>query len=229
MIDRRTALICGALIALMLAGAMLRIIVAHDWMAQPVRSGEPLPSLYIFPACSAFVVGVLYCQLHRVRADIARTQPWRRWGALVSISYCAVLLLAQALIIITSLDPGTHLHLRAIYRAVFVLIGIIGLLAVNQLPKLPYFERRFAPGGDLGPIYGPRFMRTQSRLLFLFMIALIAYWLALPPNAGWHPTLYVLLATVCLFAQAITWRRYLGRKWNHQQAPHREGRPGRPC
>ena len=225
MIDRRTALICGALIALMLAEATLRIVVPNDWMLPAIRTRALPLSLYIFPACSAFVVGVLYCQFHRVRADIAKTQPWRKWGALVSISYCAGLLLAQALVITMSLNPGMHLHLWVINRTLFVLIGIMALLAINQIPKLPYFERRFAPGGDLGPIYGPKYMRTQSGVLFVFMIALIAYWLALPPNAGWHPVLYVLLATVCLFAQAIAWRRHLGHKWNLQEAASRGGAP----
>jgi hypothetical protein len=229
-IDRRTAFICVALIVLMLAGAMWRITVPDDWMLQAIRPSAPLLPLFIFPACSAFVVGVLYCQLLRVRADIAKTGPWRKWGARVSISYCAALLLAQALVIIMSLEPGMHLHLWAVYRALFVLIGLMFLVAVNQMPKLPYFERRFAPGGDLGPIYGPRFMRTQSRLLFVFMTALMAYWLALPwlalsQDARRHSVLYVLLATVCLFAQSIALRRHLCRKWNLEQLASRGVNP----
>jgi hypothetical protein len=224
-IDRRTALICVAFIAFMLAGAMWQIIVPDEWTVQAVRTRAPLLPLFVFPACSAFVVGVFYCQFHRVRGDIATLQPWRKWGAFVTISYCAGLLAAQVLVIIASHNPGMHLHLWVIYRTLFVLIGIMALLAINQIPKLPYFERKFAPGGDLGPIYGPRFMRTQSRILLLFMIALIAYSLALPPNAGWHSALYALLATVCLFAQSIAWRRHLGRKWNLQHAASSGGAP----
>ncbi|CCE12015.1 membrane hypothetical protein [Bradyrhizobium sp. STM 3843] len=228
MIDRRTALICGTLIALMLAGAMFWFIVPNDWIVQAVQPRASLPSLFIFPACSAFVVGVLYGHGRGERTDSARNEPWRKWGATVSMSYCIVLLLAQALVIITRLDLGIHLELRAIYRALFVAVGIIFLLGVNQLPKLPYFERRVAPGGNLGPVYGPRFMRIQSRLMFVFGIALIAYWLALPPHPGWHPTFYALVATICLFAQAIAWRRHLSRKWNLQQPGSRGPTPGTP-
>jgi hypothetical protein len=60
------------------------------------------------------------------------------------------------------------------------------LLAINQMPKLPWFDSRFAPGGDLGPIYGPRYMRTHSRALVGFMIVVIAYNLAAPPSMGWR-------------------------------------------
>ena len=75
MIDRRTALICVALIALMLAVAMWQIIVLDEWTVQ----AAPLLTLFVFPTCSAFVVGVLYFQFHRARGDITKLQAWRRW------------------------------------------------------------------------------------------------------------------------------------------------------
>ena len=215
MIDRKTALICAATIAVMLAAAV--------WRITTVQNGAPLQLLllFVFPACSAFVVSVLYCQCYRVKGDVTKVQPWRTWGTFVSISYCLGVLSAQAVVIIMSLDLGIRSYLWAIYRTLFALIGIMALLAINQMPKLPWFERRFSPGGDLGPIYGPRYMRTQSRILFVFMAAAIAYSLTPKPNAEWNSALYILVATVCLFVQSIAWRYHLGRKWNLEQMASR--------
>jgi hypothetical protein len=108
-------------------------------------------------------------------------------GAFVSISYCALLLLLQAVLIVMSVNLGMHSPLWAIYRTLGVLVGIMALVAFNQMPKLPYFERRFAPGGDLGSIYGPRYIRTQSRVLIVFMVAWIAFILAWTPSMGSRP------------------------------------------
>ena len=93
----------------------------------------------------------------------------------------------------------------------------MSLLAINHMPKLPWFDSRFALGGDLGPIYGPRYMRTQSRALVAFMIAVIAYNLAAPPAMGWRPVPSILLATALFVAWSIAWRFHLGRKWKLEQ------------
>jgi hypothetical protein len=85
------------------------------------------------------------------------------------------------------------------------------------MPKLPWFERRFAPGGDLGPIYGPRYMRTQSRIVVVFMIAVTAYSLAAPPPVAWRSAPYILLATALLVVWSIIWRIQLGRKRKFDQ------------
>lgn len=168
MIDRKTALLCAALIVLMLVMAVWRISTLEHWTIE-FRNGAAitLPSLrpLILPACSAVVVGILYWAGLRASADAAKLEPWRKWGAFVSISYCGCLLLTQVVVIITSLKPDLPLHPSAIGRTLGILIAIMSLLAVNQIPKLPYFERRSAPGGDLGPIYGPRYIRIRARIL----------------------------------------------------------------
>jgi hypothetical protein len=222
-IDRKTALLCAALIVIMLVMAVWRIITPEHWTIA-VQNGAPLPSLrlLIFPACSAFVVGALYWAGLRARADAAKVEPWRKWGAFVSISYCGGVLLMQAVLFIRRFAPDLPLLPSAISRTLGVMIAIMSLLAINQIPKLPYFERRLSIGGDLGPIYGPRFMRTISRILALFMIAAIAYLLAAAPSMAWHSTLLFFLATAILMVWSAAWRLHLGRKWKRQQLAGRE-------
>jgi hypothetical protein len=212
-IDRRTVPVCLTLIALMLAAAACRIIMLEDWT---VLSVQHRALLFVWPAAGAF--GVLVLE-QPSSADVARLQPWRTWGAFVSISYCALLLLFQAVLILMSVNIGMHLYLRAIARALGVLMGIMIIVAINQKPKLPYFERRFAPGGDLGPIYGPRYERTGSRIAIVFMVAVIAFSLA-APSMGLRPTLFllvILLAAAFLLVWIIAWRRHLGRRWRLEQ------------
>jgi hypothetical protein len=223
-IDRKTALRCAALIVLMLVMAVWRISTLERWTIEFQNgAATTLPSLrpLIFPACSAFLVGVLYRAGLRAKADAAVLEPWRKWGAFVSIGYCGCLLLTQVVIIIRSLKPDLPLYPSAIGRTLGILIAIMSLLAINQIPKLPYFERRSAPGGDLGPIYGPRYTRTISRILALFMIVAIAYFLVATPAMAWRATLLFLLATAFFMVCSIAWRLHLGRKWKRQQLGER--------
>jgi hypothetical protein len=223
-IDRKTALLCAALIVLMLVMAAWRISALEHWTIE-FQNGAAitLPSLrpLTFPACSAFLVGVMYYAGLRARADAAKLEPWRKWGAFVSISYCGCLLLTQVVVIIRSLKPDLPLHPSAIGRTLGILIAIMSLLAINQIPKLPYFERRTVLGGDLGPIYGPRYMRTISRILALFMVAAIAYFLAATPDMAWRSTLSFFLATALFMVCSIAWRLHLSRKWKRQQLAER--------
>jgi hypothetical protein len=215
-IDRKTALLCAALIVFMLVFALWRISTLEHWTIE-FQNGAAvtLPSLrpLIFPACSAFFVGVMYLKGLRARADAAKIEPWRQWGAFVSISYCVVLLLTQVVLIIKSLRPDLPLDLSAIGRTAGVIISIMLLLGFNQVPKLPYFERRFAPGGDLGPIYGPRYVRIQSWIMLVFSIAMIVFFLAPAPNMAW--TLFIVIPFLTVWS--IAWRLHLGRKWKRQQ------------
>jgi hypothetical protein len=64
-------------------------------------------------------------------------------------------------------------------------------------------------------------MRTQARIWVLFAIALIAYFIAAPPSAGWRSTLFVFLAMAFLMAWSIARRLHLGRKWKRQQLAER--------
>ena len=218
MIDRRTAFASAALIALMLVVAVWRIIMLDDWTTLPIQNEAPLSSLllFFFPACSALVVGALYWESRAVRADEAKVRPWRQWGKSLSLTYCGGLLLLQGVLIVQSLGVAM-LDISTIGRTLGVLLAIMCLLAINQMPKLPWFERRFAPGGNLGPIYGPRYMRTQSRMVVVFMIAVIAYSLAAPPTMAWRSAPYILIAAALLVVWSITWRIQLGRRWKLEQ------------
>jgi hypothetical protein len=221
MIERKTALVCAVLISLMLVAAVGQIAMLDDWTTLAVQKGASLPSLFlfVFPAASALVVGALYWSGRGARANDAKLQPWRRWGKFLSISYCGGLLLLQGVLVVRSRGVDVlPLDLSAISRTLAVLLSIMSLLAINHMPKLPWFDSRFALGGDLGPIYGPRYMRTQSRALVAFMIAVIAYNLAAPPAMGWRPVPYILLATALFVVWSIAWRFHLGRKWKLEQS-----------
>ena len=219
MIDRKTTLASAALIALMVVAAGWRINMLDDWTSLPIENEAAFPPLlfFFFPACSALVVGALYWDSPGARADDAKIYHWRKWAKSLAISYCGGLLLLQGVVMVRSLDLDTALDLSAAGRTLGVLMAIMCLLAINQMPKLPWFERRFAPGGDLGPIYGPRYMRTQSRILVVFMIAVIAYSLATPQPVACRLAPYILLATALLVVWSFIWRIQLGRKWKLEQ------------
>jgi hypothetical protein len=127
------------------------------------------------------------------------------------------MLLLQGVLIVWSFGLDIPFDLSPIGRVGGILLAIMSLLAINQMPKLPWFERKFAPGGDLGPIYGPRYMRTQSRILVVFMIAVIAFGLTTPPTMTWRSAPYILLATAFLMVWSIAWRFHLGRKSQAKQ------------
>lgn len=215
MINRKTALRCAALVALMLAIAVWRIATLEHWTIA-VQNGAPVSSLrlLIIPACGAFVVAVLYWR--RPGIDAAKLEPWRKWGAFVSISYVVVCLLLQAGLVLKSLQPDLLLDVSAIGRTAGVVVSILLLLGFNQIPKLPYFERRFAPGGELGPIHGPRYLRIQSWIMLVFSIAMIAFFLA--PGMVWRA---LFIATPCIMVWSIAWRLHLGRKWKRERSAER--------
>jgi hypothetical protein len=221
-IDRKTALLCATMIALMLVAAVWRIVTLEDWTTLAVQHGAPLTSLrmFIFPACSALVVGALYWSGPKAGADAAKIQPWRRWGAPLSLGYCGGMLLLQCVLIVESLGLDMPLRLSAVSRALGLVMAILSLLAINRMPKLPYFEQTFAPGGELGPIYGPRYVRTVSRILVVFMIAVIAYSLA-APGTGWRSALFIVLAAAVLVVWSVAWRYHLARKWSFEQMAQR--------
>ncbi|HYX02553.1 MAG TPA: hypothetical protein VE963_10725, partial [Reyranella sp.] len=56
-----------------------------------------------------------------------------------------------------------------------------------------------------------------SRILVVFMIAVIAYSLAAPPAMAGRLAVYVLLAAALLVVWSIAWRCHLGRKWRLEQ------------
>jgi hypothetical protein len=189
------------------------------WATLPIQNEGPWPSLllFFFPACSALVVGAMYWEGGGAGAGDEKLQPWREWGKSLSIAYCGGLLLLQGVVIVRSLGLELPIDLSLLGRAGGIVLAIMCLLAVNQMPKLPWFERRVAPGGALGPIYGPRYMRTQSRIVVVFMTAVIAYSLAAPPTMAWRFALHIVLAASLVLAWSITWRLHLGRTWRLEQ------------
>jgi hypothetical protein len=215
MIDRRTGLLCAALIVLMFIMAVWRIITLEQWTTVRENGGTASSLVLLaFPANGAFFVGVPYWGL-RARADAAKLEPWRKWAAFLSIGSCGVLLLIQLVVIIGSLHVDLPLPLSAIGPTLIVMMMIMWLLAINQVLKLPYFERRLSFGGDLGPIYGPRFTRAKARVAGLMsMSATIVSLLAPTPGMA----SFVFVAVACVIAWIIAWRLNLARKWKRQQS-----------
>jgi hypothetical protein len=176
--------------------AVWRISTLEQWTFTGL-DGATVPSLVllVLPAVGAFVVGVVYWDL-RPRADAAKLQPWRKLAAFLSICCCGSLLLMQLVVIIGSLHVDLPLPLPAIRRTLSVMMMIMLLLAVNRVPKLPYFERRSSIGGDLGPIYGPRYMRVKARVAALMIM--IAAIVSLTPTPGM--AIFVFVAVTCVIA-----------------------------
>jgi hypothetical protein len=222
-IDRKTALQCAGLIALMSIAGAWQLLMLDDWTTIPVGNGASLSSLllFVFPASSALVAGSLYWNGRRPRADEAKVQAWRKWGRFFSLSYCGGLLAMQGVLVVRTLGLDVPFDLSAMARALAVLLSIVSLLAINQMPKLPWLESRAKVGGDLGPIYGPRFMRTQSRVLVVFLIAVVVYNVAAPPVTAWRSTAFILLAAALLVVWSVAWRFHLGRKWKIEQSAAR--------
>jgi len=214
MVDRKIALLCTTLVVLMFGLTFWRIITPEQlrFAGQNGATAPPLLLLF-FPASSALFVGALYWSNLRPRADVAKLEPWRKWGAFLSISYCGGLLLIQVILITRSLNVDLPVDLPAIVRTLAVMLPVICLLAINQAPKLPHFERKWA----LGPIYGPRYIRAVSRSLAAFMIAAIAY-LIMTPVGGRSTSILFSLAAAFLMAWSIAWRLHLARKWKRQQS-----------
>lgn len=219
MVDRKVALLCATLVVFMFGLAFWRIITPEQ-LSVASQSGATAPSLFLlfFPASSALFVGVLYWSNFRARANAAKLEPWRKWGAFLSISYCGGLLLIQVMLIIKSLNVDLPLDLSAIVRILAVMLTVMCLLAINQAPKLPHFERRLVSGWGLGPIYGPRYIRVVSKGLALFAIAAIAYLVIMTPTGGRSTSFLFSLVAACFMVWCIAWRVHLARKWKRQQS-----------
>jgi len=208
MIDRKTTLVCVLLIALMLGAAA---IVA--WNGEAIGSVQwplSLPLVLVFPVCSTLVTAALYSSSRSAIADDAKREPWYRWGRFLSISYCAGMLLLQGM----QIAPGFGLPVPSpVVSTLRVVMAIMSLLAINQMPKLPWFECRSSPGGELGPVYGPRYVRIVSRIAVLFMLAVFACGLVASSTMGVRAVACILLGTALIVIWSVIWRRHLGHKW----------------
>jgi hypothetical protein len=185
MIDRKTALVSTSLIALMLVAAVVRIVVLDDWPRQAnLDEALRLWQFFTFPFIAAMLVVSLYANGRRAIAVEAKVQPWYEWGRFLSIGVCLCLLAMQGLLVAISLGLQVPvLALVAAGSAILAAEVIIVMQAINQVPKLPWFERRFFPAGELGPVYGPRFLRVTARIWVMCLIAAMACFFALPRHA----------------------------------------------
>jgi hypothetical protein len=213
MIDRKTALICAALTALMFAAALWRVTSPEEWPPHTVWTARLLPSmLFVFPAFCALMTGGLYWRSFRASTD-PRFEPWSRWGKRLSVSYCAGFSLLHGYLVAQSF--GLHLP-SAIGPTLAVLMVIAALLAINQKPKLPWLEW-YSFGGSLGPIYGPRFVRIQSKVALVFGISVLGFAFAAPGTPETRFT-YVVVMTALFLLEIIALRIHLARKWRLKRA-----------
>jgi hypothetical protein len=216
MIERRATWLCAGLVGLMLALSTWRFFTLDGWTVPAVQSDARVPALllFAFPAASALVVAALYWNGHRGAAvSEAKIGPWRRWGTSLAIAYCTGMLLMLSLLVVRTLGLDLPIDLAALARAGGLVLALVALLAINRMPKLPWIEQAFKVGGELGPVYGPRFLRLQSRVVVVFMIAVIAWSLSVPPATAWRSVVYILIASALLAAWSVVARRRLSRRW----------------
>ena len=218
MIDRKAFLVCALLVGLMLAAAVGRIATLDDWTTLVSPQGTPLPALVLlaFPAAGALVAAALYWN-GRGMADEAKARPWHRWGASLAIVYCTGMLLMEGLTIVRSLGLDLPVDLTALARAGGLVLALVSLLAINRMPKLPWVERAFQAGGQLGPVYGPRYLRAQSRATVVFMIVVITWSVSAGPVVAGQSVVYILLATALLVVWSVALRWHFSRKWRLEQ------------
>ena len=212
MIDRKTALVCAALIALMLAAAVTRIMILDDWPRQASLS-EALRiwQFFALPFIAAMLVMSRYANGRQATAVEARIEPCCHWGEFLSIDVCLCVLLMQGLQIATSLGP--HVPLFAVVAAGAAIVAaesVIVLRAINQIPKLPWSERRSFLAGKLGP----RFLRVTARIWVVCFIAAIACLFALPIHA--RP--YIPLAFPLVLVGTLALQLHDGRRWKLEQS-----------
>ena len=210
MIDRKATLVCAVLVVLMLVAAVGHLLTQPDWPTVPALV------LFAFPAASALVVAALYWS-GRGAPDETKIEPWRRWGTSLAIVYCVGMFLMQSLATVRSLGFDLPVDLTALARAGGLVLSLVSLLAINKMPKLPWFERVAGPGGELGPIYGPRYVRMVSRVLVVFMIAVITWSQSVTQPTPWQSAGYILAATALLVVWSLVTRRHFSRKWQLEQ------------
>jgi hypothetical protein len=206
MIDRKTVLVCAGLIALMLVAAVARAIFLDDWTSP--ASQALLWVLILLPASPATLVVTLYANGRRAIAAEATVQPWCASGKRLAIGLCACTLLVQGQQILRSL--GLQVPVSA-GQAIAIAAVIIGLLSMNEIPKLPWFERGFGAGGELGPIYGRRYLRAYGRIWVMGFVAMMACFLVLPAEAWGYIPAAALLPAVCVMVVQRYYRRRLSR------------------
>lgn len=214
MIDRKVALVCATLIALMLAAAVARIIFIHGSPIPANQETALLWQMFLLPFSAAMLAVSLYSNGRRAIAIDAKFQPQYEWGTCLSIGICACLLLIQGLLILVSLDLQTAALVWMLGLAIVLPMAILVFQAINHMPKLPWFERRFFPAGELGPIYGPRYVRANARIWIVCFVAATACVFALPKQA-WP---YIPLALPLVLVESMVLGLHYRRKWELEQS-----------
>jgi hypothetical protein len=212
MIDRKVALVCATLIALMLAAAVARIIFIHGSPIPANQETALLWQMFLLPFSAAMLAVSLYSNGRR--AIDAKVQPQYEWGTCLSIGICACLLLIQGLLIPASLDLLTAALVWTLGLAILIPMAILVFQAINHMPKLLWFERRFFPARELGPIYGPRYVRANARIWIVCFVAAMACVFALPKQA-WP---YIPLALPLVLAGSMVLGLHYRRKWELEQS-----------
>jgi hypothetical protein len=101
----------------------------------------------------------------------------------------------------------------AVSSVVVLASTAIILTHLDQIPKLPWVEG--GPwGGDIGPIYGPRYKRLNAKIGVAHYLAVIASFFALPMQA-WP---YIPLTLPLLPVWGMVLRRHYKRKWQLEQS-----------
>jgi hypothetical protein len=205
MIDCKTALTCAVLIALMLVAVVARIIFLPD---RPIPASL-LWALFLLPINPVLLVAGLYATGRRATAG-AQVQPSHDSGKFFAIGGCACVLLIQGLQILQSLSLETPVWVG---HSITIVNWAIVLLTIDQSAKLPWFERR-GRRGELGPIYGPRYMRANVRIWLGCAVAVMAGFSALPGQAASYIALALLFPLVCSTAL----RHHYRGKWKLEQS-----------
>ena len=165
--------------------------------------------MFLIPAIVGLFVAGLYASGRRTIAADAKVKPWYDWGKRLSIAVCTSLLWIQGLLILQSLGLQVPALGSAAGYAVPAAMAIVTLLAINQMPKLPWFQSKMYPAGELGPIYGPRYIRVHSRIGIVYCVAMYASIFTLPN----HVPLCIVLITAIYLVWTTAAQLHYGRKW----------------
>ncbi|CCD99698.1 hypothetical protein [Bradyrhizobium sp. STM 3809] len=226
MIDRRTTLLSGALVVVMVLAAAVRMLFIHGSSLAASQETPLLWQICLLPVIAASLVVGLAANGRRTPALGAKAQTSLSWGRRLSIGCCLSLLLIQALLIVTSLGlpPTLWFGLPPLdwlgWGVVIAMMALV-LQALNQMPKLPWLGQRPGLAGDLGPIYGPRYMRANARIWFVCLVTLLPC-ICAAPRLAW---VFVLIA----MPTALVWTKTLqiryGRRWQVEQSASSDTRP----
>ncbi|WP_284424113.1 hypothetical protein [Bradyrhizobium sp. SSBR45G] len=208
------------MVALMVLAAVVRVAFIHGAVLVARQETPLLWQICLLPIIAALLVLSLYANgRHPPVSAGAKAQPSYELGQRLSIGCCLSLLLIQGLLILTSLDlpltPWLGLPLvHWIGLAVVIAMVALVLQALDQTPKLPWFDRKLYPAGELGPIYGPRYMRARAKIWLLCLVILLPCIYA-GPRLAW---LSVLIAFAIAFVWDMTLQVHYGRRWKIEQS-----------